>query len=406
MSESNNGSRVPRTFSWDSPDVGKEEHAEFMAVLKQSLGQNSYLLNESMVNLAMPDHHGPEPAAALAKKEWERKKERYTDLVLKLYRDFNSAAGTLRSIFPYGSVVRSDIDMTYDNRPPLVLEADWTPRAQFQAVLSMLKAGYSRSTATDYETLRTKTQNLSDKVPGGYFEYRREFSKHHAMLVATGDAAVISATQCREWVRKGISNPEVFRYLIPYYVEHPDATFQDIFNYVDKYMAICIGAEQDPYKIISGASGKASININSYSADTRGHGQRGKILLPKGDEAYAKFCTKCWMKGHSWSECERRNCAVCHAPIGKDDKSCPNWRQHKSADFRFSNDQAPWERNYVNNSKSKTSESNRNIKRPSSVASSSSARDDTFTSRSSAVPRAVKRAMNVVAKHDKKARSG
>jgi hypothetical protein len=215
------------------------------------------------------------------------------------------------------------------SRDPAVAEDDWTSILQFRAAVAALKATYARSTATDTEKIRGMMKNINDSMPGGFIAYRTEFSRLHAMLIATGIANVVSEAEMREWVKGSITNTKVFDMLsTSIYLPKPDATHQEIFAQVDSYLSLNAMIGKDPYGVIAGTSGKASVNA---------------VLLGDGSSS-DNIRTKCWSKGHRWFECTSDRCAVCRNSIKPEDKSCSNWKKHTNPKYKFRGGVPPWEK--------------------------------------------------------------
>lgn len=332
-----------KEFNWNSPDEAKKEYEEFYAVFLMMLGSCVYIIDDQLVAFATPDAVGGRPAGAAssaAVSNWQKRKDRYDDKMFQLSKDFNTGISVLRATFPYGSAVRADLDMAC-MRPADVEIINWTPRAQFTAILAKLKADYSRSTATDIEVVRSKMMALSDQCAGGYVEYRKEFNQLYTQLTATGIPNVVSATELKEWVKRGIKNQKLFDHLVGWYLTHEGYTFAEVFAYLDKYMAICYNVDQDPYRTVVSASGKATINnaaVNNHSNNR--NATTGKFVSNKDH-----MCTRCWLKGsHTWHDCSRHVCACCKNSLKREDMTCPKWKSHESAEFRFRDNIPPWER--------------------------------------------------------------
>jgi hypothetical protein len=401
MSYESSSIRVPKIFQWNGTDVGKEEFDEFTAIFTQILSDRVWILDPTLVQLAVPEEPGPAPAlnaAAAIRNEHRKSMIIYKESLFKMYKDFNFGINALRSLLPYPSMARGLLEGVIKNRPPEVAEVDWKPPQQFLAAMDKLKSVYARTTAADTETLRGKMMKLTDEGNGGFSEYRMEFCKLLSQLMATGIQNVVSETELREWVRKGIRNKNVLDHLIKFYIDNPEASYEQIFSYVEKYLVICSNCEIDPYRTVSGASGKVSINVASMDSHQR------KYSPPVHSES---MCTRCWMKGHSWRDCRRSHCGVCKAELTLNDKTCPCWKKHKSPDYRFRGDTPPWERDQFDAGK-KGKSFQRGTKRPATSPPSSTldagsldpAEMPTFMS--SSETKQLRKALKVSLREDKK----
>ena len=319
-----------KQFHWNSTEAGKEEFAEMMALFMQSLGDKAYIMNKSSLNIARPINPGPAPEEAKKMSKWQDKMEQYNAKLLVLYRHFDFGVSVLRSLLPYPTMARTDLESALI-KPVDEEEDNWTPDLQFQAVFDKLTKTYSRSSSTDTDTLRRQAQMLSDQSPGGFIEYQNEFQRIVSLLHSTSVADVVTEKELREWVKKGIQNETVFNSVTSQlYLDDPEVSYSHVFERVNGWLSLAALAGRDPYKLVN--SSKGSVNI----ASTRGsNGSKPRELKP---------CTKCWgTDGHWWRDCTSSKCKVCGKNIGRGDPTCPGWRAHKEPKFRFHNDQAPFE---------------------------------------------------------------
>jgi hypothetical protein len=126
-----------RTFTWNDPETGKDQYNEFYAIFTQSLSDKIYVLSEREVQLCMPEDPGAQPPnnqpANLFK--WHDLRQKYKKDLTEIYRNHNYAINILRTLLPYPSMARSDLDNAIATRPADVAEAEWTPILQFRAAL-------------------------------------------------------------------------------------------------------------------------------------------------------------------------------------------------------------------------------------------------------------------------------
>jgi len=120
----------------------------------------------------------------------------------------------------------------------------------------------------------------------------------------------------REWVRKGLTNPEVkrflsttlFRFDAPQQLPSIDIVFSAVRQFLSEF-----GEENDPYKTVT-------THDRTLVA--------AAVITPKRNNL-TRFegCSRCWRKGHSWKECVAVICGACKADI-TDKPVCPNVFSH------------------------------------------------------------------------------
>lgn len=183
-----------------------------------------------------------------------------------------------------------------------------------------------------------------------FYEYQRDFEKILTELRAAGGRDVVSAKELLVWVKKGLKNQEVFLSCTSgWYLEHPDATYDQVFKRVNDWLSEAILIDKDPYHLSNTITGKISANsaeVNNYK-----HHSYKDHAIPKGANNSrttnnTQICTRCWHTGHKWMDCRSYKCHAtgCASSLSPDDRGCPNWRRHVDPKHRYRNDIVPWER--------------------------------------------------------------
>jgi hypothetical protein len=356
--------RVPRTFDWNNREAAKTEYDEMYAILRQCLGEKCWILDEAQTAVFLPTALPQPPgddANAKTRNKWLGLKEKYDEKILVVYKAFYYGHAVLRCLFPYPSMVRRDVDVALDTRPTDVDATEWTAITSFRAAITKIKSNYSRQTVTDNDTLRRDLQNLTDEVAGGFHEYQREFIRILCQLRAS-NANIVTDAELREWVKKGIKNKEIFNAVTgQLYMNEPEVAYDRVFERVSTWLQLAALNGSDPYGVINSSRGSVSAanaasrfkpNFNNSSSTIGGSGNhrlsRGDNF-PSGDAFPSRggnfdLCTRCWTPGHFFRVCTSFECAVCKKSLARSDSTCPGWRDHHSAKFRFTNDIPPWER--------------------------------------------------------------
>jgi len=224
--------------------------------------------------------------------------------------------------------------------PPGTDPIAWTEDKQFQAALTRIIQGYSPSNITDTTTIRRNMQELSDSMEGGFYKYQQEFTRLHAELLKAGQPP--DDRDLIEWIKKGIANVDVKKFMAQFfYTGAPHITSDDLFSRIREYLQFLMLSSEpiDPYKIISGSHNAitakiSQLDINNtdlheyknrhYHDRTRRAGKDKTPISTKSE----KRCTRCWFKGHSWSECHSKRCAVCGHSMNPNMTHCPDYNTH------------------------------------------------------------------------------
>lgn len=315
--------KIP-AFEWNSEESGKKEFHLFDAALQSNLATRScrFVLDPNSIAINTPTNPGPEPHSATDLREWRKLQQTYWIERKKFYGSFDTAIGILQSMLVYPSKARNDIDVALRQRPADVEETDWTPDRQFLAAMNKLRNSYAPSNETDTTTLRRKLQELSDKVEGGFHEYANQFTRLYTELIKSGVPDVVGATELREWVKAGIKNDQVINYLVTT-ICRPDVqaqpSFEEIFAFIRGYLTF-LGPERDPYRVVTGPSGKLSVNLASTND--------GRQKKTGNERQSTTRCTRCWLNGHRWNLCRSIKCNSCNGMMAPDAKFCPNWSNH------------------------------------------------------------------------------
>lgn len=313
-----------KIYDWSNETTSKDQYHEFFAHLRQTLGVEgcAYVLDATSVARNKPISPGPqsETFTPSALREWQKLAQTFYSDQKRFYGDFDKAIGILQSMFAYGSKVRHDIDDALDTIPPPIPPAtvyppdQWTPDLKFFAALLKLKSSYAPSSVTDTTAIRRKMQELSDKTIG-FHDYSQTFTRLLVELKSAG--AAVEERELREWVKKGITNPQVITYLASTVLQMgmtPNHCL--IFDTVRHYLQQ-LGDENDPYRVV-----RNSQNVLTALLAT----SDGKRKRPF--EKTFK-CTRCWRDNHGWRNCKEVSCGVCKHQLLPESKFCPNYANHK-----------------------------------------------------------------------------
>jgi hypothetical protein len=340
-------SRPSRAFTWNSAEQGKEEYADFYAILTQSMLDKSYVLDEAKHAMFLPEELGAAPARnaeAAVKDAYRKEKVAYNASMVKVYMHFEFGISTLRNLLVYPSAARADLEAAL--RCPVETDAaTWTPIKQLKAALDKIKTTYSRSNAADTDTLRRELQSLTDQIPGGFVVYQKEFNRILSQLQSTGNANIVTAAELREWVKKGIKNPDVIRTaMYPLIRANADVTYLELFAGITDFLSLSTLTDTDPYAIAN--TGRGQVSAHAASSNGKRSNFPGFSSADEksgGGAFFSDTCTRCWGSGHSWRNCFSRSCVACKRPLDRSDKTCGNWKSHNTP-FRFRGDKVPWER--------------------------------------------------------------
>ena len=331
-------SKITRVFNWNDSDLGKQEFDEMWALYKQHLRGKQYLLDPACVRLATPRNPGDAPAAAAALREWNKRMDVYQEKMLKLHTDSLAALGILQESFVYGCAAQADLESAII-RPPDVAEANWTPIQQLPAAIAKLRANYMPTSVPDVDTLRRDLQNLSDETAGGFFGYRAEFTQKLSILKKTGIVNAVTDAELKQWVIKGIKNETGFSNVVSsFLLVNENANYEEIFNYISKWLTLNKNNGIDPYKTLTSSPGSTSIAVTAAAVSQRTPTAQSQYPLRGGKK---KRCLRCWATSHLKSECRATTCDACRHPLGAQDRTCPKWSSHRNEDCRFWNNVLP-----------------------------------------------------------------
>jgi hypothetical protein len=330
------------TFIWNSQADGKPQYPRFEAEFNQRLSATIYILDPTLVDLAMLPDPGLQPNAVAARREWRKDVIKYKENMLKINKDHLEAMGHLRDMFPYGTGARSLVERIINSRPAAIAVADWGPISQFPRILQALKTEYAPADHADTAAMRAALQILNDQGPGGYVQYRTDFCRGVNELIATRVQGVFTQTELREWVKVSLRNEKVMAYMAAWYFDHPDCTYLEMFEYADQYINLLTRAGSDPYKSVASVSGKAT--AGTVSANTASVERDHIRNAPRGNTSFVKKCTRCWRSGHDWKNCTAKSCVACNRPLAEGDKTCASWKTHASSNHKFTGPYEPWNR--------------------------------------------------------------
>ena len=366
------------TYSWHTKEEGKSQYAQFAKTFVSSLKHLRYLLEPGAVARRLGANPGPAPVNAAARKEWREDVTRYEARQLKIDEHFAAALSALETSFVFASLPRHLIDKVLENPPAGVAIADWTYQAKFEACWEALRVEYQPSTAIDLSQLREQIFALNDQIPGGFDQFKSEFHRLHAEIVATRVPQAIADRELNGIVRDGIKNPAVWAFVChPIYSVNPDAPWERTFDEVSKLLTSYRQKGFDPYgearnaplightpiaansaqtvpatrnnpskrgppaqREHNGRFQKAQKTSHSSVEAVNNHGKHKRSNAPiptrhdsdpvKGD----RKCTRCWNNSsHGYKECTETKCA-CGRSLSPDQVICFNYDNHPpSAQF-------------------------------------------------------------------------
>ena len=120
-------------------------------------------------------------------------------------KKFDTAIGIVRASFTYASKAANDFELG------LALQADADPETKFRNGLSRIYDKYCPKDSTDVDSIRRKMIEITDISCGGFHAYQSEFTRLRMELINANKQP--TEVEEREWVRKGLTNPEVKRFL-------------------------------------------------------------------------------------------------------------------------------------------------------------------------------------------------
>jgi len=331
-----------KEFTWQNEDDGKKQFHEFYALLEERLGVKSceFVLSPLAIQRNTPISPGPQPANAVDLREWRKAETKYRSEMKEFRGNFDTAKGILRSMLKWPSKARNDFDMAIKVIPAGVDPIEWTEDRQFQAALNRIIQGYSPSNITDTTTIRKNMQDLSDSIDGGFYRYQQEFTRLHAELIKAGQAP--EDRDLIEWIKKGISNIDVKKFMAQFfYTGAPQISSDDLFSRIREYLQFLMLSSDpiDPYKTISSGHNTITAKLSQIELgdvnppDGRDY-YRGRTprkteegTSPRGNKTERR-CTRCWHKGHRWTDCHSTKCAVCGHLLNSTMTYCPDYRNH------------------------------------------------------------------------------
>jgi hypothetical protein len=324
--------RTSRSFIWNNPEHAKREFPEFYDEVRKALGARAWTLSKKQTEAYEPVALGPRPdmkAKAAAVRIYETKEIKYKESVQKLGEAFFYALSVIRALLPFGSKARIDFDMAADTDPGD--GSDWGPQEQFRAGIQALTSKYSATTIADVDSLKRDLFALTDER--GFHPMVAEFNRL-VLAIRSAGREKITDQELRVCVENAIRNPTVAaNFALKYYLDNENATYQDIFTDVGKYLQKAEMIGLDPYQTVNGGRGSVGANVTRITPSNQ-----------KSDASYFKGCIRCWSVGHNWRDCRADKCGYCHSRIPEGEKTtCPQWKSHP-APFRFVGDVLPWNR--------------------------------------------------------------
>ena len=324
-----------KKYSWSSTVIAKSQYDDWLAYFtelceKEKVG---FCVDVNFAHLFRPQPHEEAlgdglTAQAAYRKEVQDYKNRMTDY----HNKYMIATGLLKSTLAWKTKVRTEVDMILKRIPPHPLGEDglpvvgwaWYPDDAFKAALDYIKTNYAPSDASDVAHLNQMISELSDNIEGGFEQYAESFNMYYSALVNAGKEP--EAKQATAWVLKGLQNSEI-RGLVTgvLFANRPpdqEPTYKEIFSYVEHYLKR-IGEDQDPYKAIkTNPNGPPRVSANAINNKS--------VSLDLKNE---KRCTKCWRKGHVWSDCHAGTCSICGRKINV--TFCDGWQTHTEPGTRW-----------------------------------------------------------------------
>ena len=324
-----------KSYSWHSVSIAKSQYDEWLAYLtelceKEKVG---FCVDTNFAHLFRPKPPGPQIGTGQPALLAHRKEEiDYNNKVMEYHNKYMVATGLLKSTLTYRTKVRTEVDVVLKNVPPTPLGPDgepipdweWLPADRFKAAMDYIKTHYAPSDATDVAHLRQLISELSDNGEGGFHDYAEKFNMYYSALVNADQPP--DAKTCTAWVLGGIQNAEIRSSVIGVlFANRPpeqEPTYQEIFTYVEQYLKR-IGQDKDPYRAIKiNPTGPSRVSANAVNNKT-------VTFDPKSE----KRCTKCWRKGHDWSECHAIACSICGKKFNG--PYCEGWQNHKEPGTRW-----------------------------------------------------------------------
>jgi hypothetical protein len=297
-----------KEFTWDSEKVGKGEYHEWYALLTRHLSTRGIALclkaDHTEIYRPIAPVQPPPNAVAARQENYERLKATYDETMRKFHEKFDTAIGIVRASLTYASKAANDFE--------LALQVDGDPETKFRNGMARIYEKYCPQDPTDVNSIRRKMQEITDTSCGGFHAYQSEFTRLRLQLINANSQP--TETEEREWVRKGLTNSEVKRFLSTtlFRYDAPLPPIDTVFSAVRQFLSE-FGDENDPYKTATTSDRTLVV--------------AAAITPPRNGPTRFDGCTRCWRKGHNWKECIAVSCGACKADItGK--QVCPNVLSH------------------------------------------------------------------------------
>ena len=359
-------------YIWNNKQEGKDQYARFAKQFEIGIKHLRYLLDPEAVQRLLGAHPGPAPAGAAARREWRDDLTRYEARLAKIDEHFSSALSALEDSFDFATSPRHIIDKAIENRPEDVPPGEWNYERKFRAAWEALRAEYQPSTAVDLSQLRDQIFALSDQIPGGFDQFKSEFHRLHAEIVATRVPDAILPRELNGIVREGIRNRTVWAHVgYNLYKDNPDAPWQRTFDEVSAFLTSFRQKDIDPYGEARGgpivghtsiaansavtpapdakmagakrqhanprdASGRFHKSQKTSATETYSQGKykytssqttsRDDVSAPMGD----RRCTRCWKGGHIYRDCNETKC-VCGKTLTAGQPICYGYDSHPTS---------------------------------------------------------------------------
>jgi hypothetical protein len=232
-----------KEFTWDSEQLGKNEYHEWYALLTRNLSSRGihFVLKAESTDTYRPIAPVQPPANAAVSRHdnYDRLKAAYDESMRKFHEKFDTAIGIIRMSFSLASKASNDFE--------LALLAPGDPEVQLRNGLARIYEKYCPQDPTDVNDIKRKMLEITDVSCGGFHNYQSEFTRLRLQLINANFPP--TEDEEREWVRKGLTNHEVKRFLsyVLFPMGAPLPTYDTIFSTVRRFLAE-FGEENDPYK--------------------------------------------------------------------------------------------------------------------------------------------------------------
>ncbi len=315
-----------KTFSWNSIEDAKSEFYEAYSIICNAFRAKGvgYVMNPNEV----VQRRGPMPeplpvnANIALRTAHEARMAKHDEMKFKIDDDFGKAIAIIFKVFPYGSLVHSDLDRECN-------DAEFINNAQrYNACMNKLNSTYKPSNALNIDTLRRKIQNLDDSQ--GFDTYYQLFNRYVSELRSVNPTAV-SDVELTEWVKIGIKNEKVFDATIGALVVHDNnnLNYTTIFNAIIRYLQA--KRENNPYTDTTSATIRSDAlvaNTNQYQNNNSFQNRKRSF---EQTQTSNKFCVRCGRTGHVREKCFAPYCSICRSAIDRWDKDCPNLSNHPTS---------------------------------------------------------------------------